>query len=262
MGKVVPNLQLFLLLSIISLLIFGLDNLKWLNAPKSAGYFLTNPISFSLYKTRQIFSKQFHFVFAARFAAKENKALQEQIGQLISENASLRKNLAETQAQLAQEKSIDPRTYYLIASHPIGLERFLKIDRGSNDGVKKGQAAVFRDNYLGQVVSVSASSANIRLLTDPDTKLAAFSIGKEGKAKGVLRGEFGLEMVLDKILHEEHINKGDLVYSEGTEGFLPRGLIVGRVSEVLEKENEIFKAAKIRPIFDIRDLELVYLIKD
>ena len=69
-------------------------------------------------------------------------------------------------------------------------------------------------------------------------------------------------MLLDKILHEEPIAQGDLVYSEGTEGYLPRGLIVGRVNEVIEKQNEVFKQAKVKPIFDIRDLELVFVIQE
>jgi len=63
-------------------------------------------------------------------------------------------------------------------------------------------------------------------------------------------------------LHEEKITEGDLVYSEGTEGFLPRGLILGRVTQVRELQNEVFKQAKIKPIFDVRDLELVFLIQE
>lgn len=262
MSRAFPNLQLFLLLFFISLLLLGLENFHFLNPIKSLGYQITNPISFSIYRSKQTISRQFYFIFAARFSAKENSALQEQIGQLISENSNLRRDLAQTQALLEQQKSLDPKTYHLISARPIGLDRYLKIDKGSNNGVKVGQASVFKDNYLGQVINVSPNSANIRLLTDPDSKLAAFSLGKIGKAKGVLKGQFGLEMVLDKILHEEQISAGDLVYSEGTEGFLPRGLIAGRVIEVKELENEVFKTAKVKSIFDIRDLELVFLIEE
>ena len=67
---------------------------------------------------------------------------------------------------------------------------------------------------------------------------------------------------MDKILHEEKIAVDDLIYSEGGEGFLPRGLILGRVSEVTGKENELFKQAKVQPTFDLRDLELVFVIKE
>ena len=142
------------------------------------------------------------------------------------------------------------------------MSRTLKIDQGSSAGVKTGQAVVFKDNYVGKVVAISPNAANIQLLNDPDSKVAAFSVNKEGKARGVLIGQFGTEAILDKILHEEKIAEGDLVYSEGLEAFLPRGLILGKVSQVLERENEVFKQAKVVPIFDLRDLELVFVIRE
>ena len=262
MGKVIPYFQTFLLLFIVSLLLIGIDRLGLLTLPKQGGYYLTNPISFGLYRVRQNIGEQFHFIFRARFAAQENHALQEQIGELLSENANLRRTLAEAEAQIDQEKSLDPKTYQLITSRPIGINRYLKVDKGTVDGIKINQAAVFKDNYLGQVISVGEKGADIKLLADPDSKVAAFSFGKEGKAKGVLVGEFGTEMLLDKILHEENIEVGDLVYTEGTEEYLPRGLVIGRVTQVLENKNQIFKQAKVQPVFDIRDLELVYIIQD
>ena len=115
---------------------------------------------------------------------------------------------------------------------------------------------------MGKIISVSERASNVQLMADPDSKVAAFSQGLEGKAKGVLIGQFGSEILFDKILHEEKINVGDLVYSEGTEGFLPRGLILGRVTKVLERENEIFKQAKVQPNFNISDLDLVFVIQE
>lgn len=262
MGKVIPNFQLFFILVFFCLIIFGMDKINLLNFPKILLSYITIPIESGLYKTGQSFGKQFFFIFTARFAAQENKALKEQISELISENASLRTKLAETQSLLAQEKSLDSKTYKLIVARPIGLDRYLQIDKGALDGVFVNQAAVFKDNFLGLVTAVSPKTSKIKLLTDPDSKIAAFSINKQGKAKGVVTGQFSTEAVMDKILHDELIEKGDLVYSEGTEGFLPRGLILGRVVEVLNKQNDVFKEAKIKPIFDTRDLELVFLIKD
>ncbi len=260
MSKVIPNLKIFIILVFLSLLIIILDNYNLLNIPKQALFYISNPISFGLYQTSKNFGKQFYFVFGARFAAQENKALKEQVNQLLSENASLRKNLAEEQALISQGKHLDPATYNLVPARPIGLERYLKIDIGSNANIKLGQAVVFNDNYVGKIVQISANGANIQLLTDPDSKVAAFSQNLEGKAKGVLFGQFGTDILLDKILHEEKINLGDLVYSEGTEGFIPRGLILGRVLQVMDRENQIFKQAKVQPNFDIRDLDLVFVI--
>ncbi|MBI2329922.1 rod shape-determining protein MreC [Candidatus Daviesbacteria bacterium] len=260
MGKVIPDLKVFLLLIFLSLVILFLDTINLLNLPKKLMFYITNPVSFGIYNTSRNVSRQFYFVFQARFAAQENKALKEQIGKLLSENAELRKKIGEVSAMLSQEKHLDPNTYNLLPVRPIGLSRYLKIDQGSEAGIKVGQAVVSEDNFIGKVVSVSPSAANIQLLTDPDFKVAAFSQNKEGRAKGVLAGRFGTDLILDKILHEEKIATGDLVYSEGLEEFLPRGLVLGKVTEVMERENEVFKQAKVTHVFDIRDLELVFVI--
>lgn len=260
MDRVIPNFKLFLTLASISMLVLIFDLLSLLTFPKIGLSYLTNPISFGLYTTSQKLSRQFYFVFQARFAAQENRALKEQMSKLISENARLRKKLAETQSLLSQDKYLDPATYNLIPARPIGIGRYLKVDKGTLAGIKLNQAVVFNDNFIGRIIQISPTTASVQLTFDPDSKVAAFSQGLEGKAKGVLIGQFGTDSLMDKILHEEKINVGDLVYSEGTEGFLPRGLILGRVIEVLEQPSQVFKQAKVTPNFDIKDLELVFVI--
>lgn len=262
MSKAIPNFQTLLLLLFLSFLILFLDSFNVFDFAKRFLYYITNPISFSIYNINQAFSKQFYFISSARQSTQENKALKEQLGVLLSENAKIRQKLAELETQVDQEKFINSKTYNLIPARPIGLSRYLNIDKGSDMGLKAGQAVVFRDNFVGKIIRVTPSSANIALLADPDSKIAAFSQGLEGRAKGVLLGQFGTDLIMDKILHEEKIVVGDLVYSEGTEGFLPRGLILGKVTEVLERENEVFKQAKVRAVFDIRDLELVFVIAE
>lgn len=262
MSKAIPNAKLVLFLSFLSLILFLLDTANLLNLPKKMIFYITNPVSFGIYNTHQKIGRQFYFIFAARFAAQENKALKEQTAKLFSENAKLRKKLAETESLLSQEKHLDPKTYNLLAARPIGLSRYLKIDKGSTNGIRVGQAVVYEDNYLGKIKAATTESASIELLTDPDSRVSAFSHNREGKAKGILGGQFGTEMIFDKILHEEKVATGDLVYSEGLEEFLPRGLILGTVTQVLERENEVFKQAKVVPVFNIGDLDLVFVILD
>lgn len=260
MSKVIPNLQLFLTLLFLSFIILLLDLFHILDFAKRISFYVTNPLSFGIYKTYQNVSRQFYFIYSARFSAQQNLALKDQIGQLLSENAKLRQRLAEVEVQVNQDKYLGPKTYNLVAARPVGLSRYLKIDKGEDIGIKAGQTVVFKDNFVGRIIATSPSASSIQLLQDPDSKIAAFSQGRDGRAKGVVLGQFGTDLILDKILHEEEISEGDLVYSEGTEGFLPRGLILGKVVQVLKRENEVFKQAKVREVFDIRDLELVFVI--
>lgn len=262
MDQVLPNLKLFIILLILTLIILVMDLLNLLSFPKSALFFVTNPISFGLFQTERNIDKQMYFIVALRSVSQENKALKGQIGQLLSENARLRKDLAEAQSRLTQQQYLDPANYTLLPVRLIGINRYLKIDQGSSSGVKLGAAVVYNDNFVGKIVQVGEKSANVQLLTDPDSKVAAFSQGLAGKAKGILLGQFGADILLDKILQDEKINEGDLVYSEGTEGFLPRGLILGTVDKVFGSATQVFKQAKVSENFDIRDLELVYVVQE
>lgn len=262
MSKVIPNLQLFLILTFCSLLIWVFDNFNLLNLPKTGLFYLTNPISLQLFKIRQTVSQQFNFIFAARFAAQENVALKAQLGDILLENSNLRQNLAETQALVDQQASFSPQTYNLIAARPIGLSRYLLIDKGANDAVKVGKAVVFKNNLLGKIVTVSPKSATVQLITDPDFKLSAFSLNKDGKARGIVSGQFGTYLLMDKILHSEPVEKNDLIYSEGLESYLPRGLILGLVTEVVEEQNQVFKQAKAASVFVASNLDLVFVVSD
>lgn len=218
------------------------------------------PIQYGLYRTGLSISKQFEFVILSRKASQQNKALTEQIAVLLSENANLRRKLAETEGFLEQQKALNPKTYNLIPSRPLSQTRYLGIDKGTQDGLSKNQVVVYKDNYIGTIKNISPRQSEVILVSDPDSKIAVFSQGSKGKAKGILLGQFGQEMLLDKILHEEPIEKGDLVYSEGAEASIPRGLVLGQVSEVLERSNEVFKQAKVRPLFSIGDLDILFVI--
>ncbi len=254
------DLKLFLSLAFVAVLLILLDNFKFLTIPKGVAQFITTPIQFGLYKTSLGVGKQLEFVILARTSAQQNKALQEQLAYVLSENANLRRKLAESESFLNQQNSLSPKNFTLLAARPLGISRYLLIDRGSDDGVKQNQVVIYKDNYIGKIIDVSPKKSKIMLVSDPDSRLAAFASNQNGKARGVLSGQFGTEMILDKILHQEPIQKNDLIYSEGIETEIPRGLILGTVSEVKDRENQVFKQAIIKTVFDVANLDVVFVI--
>lgn len=260
MKDVARDLKFFLILGVISLFLFSFDKLGFLKFPKLLLQTVTVPIEFGVYKSGTAIGKQFEFLWLSRVASLENKALRLQMGEILSENANLRKKLAESEILIDSYNKLSPQTYDLQPARIIGISRFLTLDKGESDGLKVGQPIAFKDQYLGQIKNVTTKFSEALLLTDPDSKIAVFSQGTDGRAKGILQGQFRSELLMDKILHQEKISVGDLVYSEGTEGKLPRGLLMGKVTQVYERENEIFKQAKIEPLFKVTDLDLVFVI--
>ncbi len=260
LSSLLGDAKFFLTLVFISILLIIFDNFSLLNFPKSLLQQVTIPIQFGLYKTSQSVGRQFEFIALSRRASQENKALTEQLATVISENANLRKKLAESQAFTDQKNALNDQTFTMVAARPVGINRYLLIDKGSDDGLKPNQAVVYKDNFIGLIKDTSPKKARVILTTDPDSHISAFAGTDENKAKGVLEGQFGSDMLLDKILHQESVKKDDLVYTQGTEVEIPRGLILGQVSEVLGKDNEIFKTAKVKPVFDISNLEVIFII--
>lgn len=262
MRALLLDLKLFLFLTFLSLLVFLFDNLGFLNFPKSALQILTVPVQYGLYQGKISLSKQLEFISLARFSAQENKALRTQLAQLLVENSNLQVKLKETESLIDTYNKLNPKTYDLLPARIISFNRLLLIDKGSNDEVSVGQAVVFKDTYLGQIKRVGPKVSEVLLVQDPDSKIAVFSQNNQGSTRGVLYGQFGSELLMDKIMHQETIEKDDLIYSEGVEGKFPKGLIMGKVSQVLERQNEVFKQAKVKPIFNIVDLDIVFVIKN
>lgn len=255
------NLRIFLSLIFLSLFLILADSLGFLNFPKSLIQTLTIPVQFGIYTSGMTVKKQFEFIAISRFAVLENKALKQQMSELLTENSQLKSELQETKSLIDSYNKLSPRTYEMMPARVIGSNRYLKIDKGLNDGISMGQVVVFKDNYIGQVKSVDSKTSQVILITDPDSKIAVFSQGENGRGKGILQGQFGAKLLMDKILHEEKVSEKDLVYSEGTEGRLPKGLIMGKITKVNERQNEVFKQAEVEPIFDLTNLDLVLVIK-
>ncbi|MCL5784508.1 MAG: rod shape-determining protein MreC [Patescibacteria group bacterium] len=262
MRVLLADFKLFVFLLLFSVFIVLFDSLGVLQMPKSLFQYVSAPIQYGLYQSGAAVGKQLEFIVLIRRASQENKALRLQLGDLLTENSQLRKQLEESTILNDQQDKLNPQTFDLLPAHVISSNRYLEIDKGTNDGVTEGQAVVFKDSYIGLVKEAGSKISQVLLSTDPDSKIAVFSQNNDGRAKGMLEGQFGAELLMDKILHEENIEVGNLVYSEGTEGKLPRGLVMGKVSQVLERQNEVFKQAKVEPVYNVSDLDMVFVIRN
>ncbi|MFH0936692.1 MAG: rod shape-determining protein MreC, partial [Candidatus Daviesbacteria bacterium] len=185
-----------------------------------------------------------------------------QMGELLVENSTLRKKLSETENLVESYNKLNPLTFDLLPARVLGISRYLNIDRGSSDNLSVGEVVVYKDSYVGQIKSVGPKISQVLLSEDPDSKIAVFSQGNERRSRGIVTGQFGSELLMDKILHQETVEVGDLVYAEGTEGKLPKGLIIGKIIQIFEQPNQVFKQAKVEPIFKITDLDTVFVIKN
>ncbi|OGY26187.1 MAG: hypothetical protein A2Z11_01235 [Candidatus Woykebacteria bacterium RBG_16_43_9] len=180
---------------------------------------------------------------------------------LEAENASLKKLEEENKvlrAQLGAPK-INPKLIVaqVIGGDPLLSSSKLLVDKGKRASVRKGDLVILKDILIGEVISVGDSTSTIRLLNDSETKIPAET---EKGVGGILRGEFGNRIILEKVVQGKKIKKGEIVFSSG-EADMPKGLVLGKISKIEAQPASIFQKAVVVPLISYESLETVFIIE-
>jgi rod shape-determining protein MreC len=137
----------------------------------------------------------------------------------------------------------------------------LLIDKGARDGIETGLAAVVGDGHLiGLIDAVSEYTSSVQLLEDPRTSIPVSIINNDSPS-GLLTGQGGYLLIMQFIPQDRDIKIGDIVVTSNLFGYVPNGLIIGAVKEVIEDDSSPFKEAVIEPIYKATDYSDVLIIK-
>lgn len=130
-------------------------------------------------------------------------------------------------------------TASVIASSASSWFRSCLLDKGIRDGVRKGMAVVTPLGVVGQVVSVTAHSAKVLLLTDPNSGVDV--LVQRSRARGIVAGSLDEGPVMKYVKRSEEIHEGDRLITSGLDGVFPKGLLVGTVTKVRKKNFGLFQ---------------------
>lgn len=123
----------------------------------------------------------------------------------------------------------------------------LVIDRGSDDGVRPGQAVIVGDGIiLGKVFETRSRTSSVLLLSDTKSRLAV-AVHNASDTVGVLEGDRGLSMAIDLIPQTETLSPGDIIVTSGIEPGVRRGLVVGTIEKVSKRTQDPFQSATVVP---------------
>ena len=170
-------------------------------------------------------------------------------------------NLEKENTLLKEQLQIDSgiRRKY-IPAYVISGSSGLKIDKGKNDGIKAGMAAVYKEYLVGIVREVNSSSALIEIPSDSHFRIEATTANT--RAKGIVKGQFDNEILFDNVLQKEDLRIGDILVTTGEIDMVPRDLIVGKIKEIIKKESDVFQKATVEQLFNQRNISEVFIIKE
>lgn len=204
----------------------------------------------------------------ARELRAENAQLESLVDQLMIENVRLKEVEAQNEDLRKKLDFAETHPQYILKAaevkgRVIGLEpnnfmSVLIIDVGRRQGIEKGMPVVTERGLVGHVRSVGTNWSKVLLVVDPSSSVTA--LVQSSRAPGVVSGQLGERLIMRYIPQEEQVAVGDVILTSGMGGNYPRSLVIGQVTEVIQRDIDPFKQAVVLPSVNFAKLETVMVI--
>lgn len=251
-----------LVLAAISLIIFALGGYL-----TSISRYVLNP----LVAVQTWLATRYQVIQNMVSAPQDLGRLQQRNAQLEAENARLQAEIVNLQQQLTETNLLSSLVdfarvhpdYKYVAASVIGRDtspflQYVIINRGSDDGLRRGMPVVTQQGLVGRIAAVTAGAARVQLITDNNSAIN-IRIGTPGVQAMLLGSETG-DISLDMIPQGAKLESGELVVTSGQGGAYPANIIIGQVTSVLSRDTDLFQRASVQPMVDFSKLDIVLVI--
>jgi len=117
---------------------------------------------------------------------------------------------------------------------------------------------------VGRVLRADLTSSKVISIIDEDSVVSCW-LSKSGGGHVMVRGDLTLKeqglCMMYNIPQNVDVAVGDVVETSGLGGIYPKGILVGRVEEIVNAEDKYFRYAIIKPEVDFKKLREVYILK-
>lgn len=265
-GNLIPELrpQRFkigiITLVIVSLFLLNLSPFS--KGIKNFFYLLSEPVQKWLWGAGDNMSDFFEAILGAQKLEEENKALGLKNQELISQDIELAELRKENEVlRMALGLGLE-KEFALEIADVIGKELskdYLMINKGSVDGIVFGLPVITQQKSLvGKIAEVYENVSKVQLLTSKDSSVDVEIFEKE--IYGLTEGGGGIKLYLRRIPQEKQVKTRDKIITAALGGNFPRGLLVGEVQDVKRSDITPFQEAEVKPAFDIKELNYVFII--
>ena len=195
---------------------------------------------------------------------QRNSEMEVEVSRMQTEIIVLKQQISETRvlSALVDFARVQPENRYLAATvigrDPSPFLDYVIINRGSDDGLRRGMPVVTQQGLVGRIAAVTADAARVQLITDPASNINVKL--EPSRAQAVIRGEVSGEISLAMIPQSAPVEIGDLILTSGLGGNYPTNILIGQVTGVRRRETDLFQSASVQPVVDFNQLEIVLII--
>ena len=147
----------------------------------------------------------------------------------------------------------------IIGMDPDPYSHIVTINKGSLDGVFKGQAIVDAHGVMGQVIHISPISSQVMLVTDVASRVPV-QVNRSGY-RAIAVGTGSKDFIeLMHIPDTVNIQEGDLLMSSGLGHTYPVDYPLGKVKKIIHTPGEVFAKIQVQLLAAINRTRFVLLV--
>lgn len=219
---------------------------------------ITGAVSDMLYRYLFIVNRNDE-VLRLRAEVLETRALKVKIQELINEKSSI------LELYFHSPAPVESKTEFarIIARRGAPMARMIRIDKGSNHGIRPSFPVLSHEGVVGQVFSVAPDFSEVLLITDASSAIEAKLVGSG--ARGLLRGITSNHEYLMEILDIDglmQVQVGDVVITSGQNSFFPSGIPIGKIIDSASSRDGLYVSARIEPFVVMDQIDHVIVLVD
>lgn len=192
-----------------------------------------------------------------RRAERSIASKEAEIAALQRENEEL-KHLANVISRIDGPRPLGAR---VVGRTGTPMTRMIRLDRGIDDGIRRGDAVISADGAVGTVTSVSRLASDVMLLTDPASAVDIMVL--RTRDQGVLRGlgdDKHYRAQVNDFDRTIQLAAGDVLVASGLASRFPPGVPVGVIDKVARPEEGLYLRAEVKPFVSFEKLETVSVL--
>jgi rod shape-determining protein MreC len=132
------------------------------------------------------------------------------------------------------------------------------VNRGKDSGVGINFPVIVPAGVVGQVIEVSQNYSKVLLITDRMSGVD--SLVQENRGRGIVSGTNDDICELKYLLRKFDVEKGQHIITSGMDGVFPKGLRIGKITQVTKKTSGIFQEVSVKPFVNFEKLEEVLIV--
>ncbi len=194
----------------------------------------------------------------------ENSALRELNLQLTDERAKIRQALIENDKLRKMLEFKKQTTFPIVTADIVGkttteVRNFATLNKGELDGIKEGMTVMTDAGIVGLIIASSKNYSLVRLLINRDSRVAAKV--QRSRIDGILVWEGDQTLLMKNIPKSYDVKVGDDVITSEYSNRFPSNIPIGKVTEVRDEANSLFRKILVQPSVNFTSLEQVFVVK-